>query len=147
MYYTFVFNGASTSSHNNIHHPSLLRTRYKSPPTQSVLTNNIAHIHHAYEHNLHNPRSPTITIIVTLIQFTYTTIFGWYVSYLFISTQTIWAPVVVHTFCNVMGLPRFWGAIPGVPGWKVGVYYACLVLGMVGFVRSIGSIKPRGMVL
>jgi prenyl protein peptidase len=110
-------------------------------------SNVIAHIHHAYEHNLHNPRSPLATIVVTSIQFTYTTIFGWYASYLFITTQTIWAPVVVHTFCNVMGLPRFWGGIPGVAIWKVIIYYVCLVLGLMEFIRSIGSIKPHGMEL
>jgi len=115
-------------------------------PVTTLLTF-LAHIHHAYEHNLHNPRSPLATVIVTFIQFTYTTLFGWYASYLFITTRTIWAPVVVHTFCNVMGLPRFWGGIPGVAIWKSAVYYFCLILGTVGFVRNIGSLIPEGIVL
>jgi prenyl protein peptidase len=105
----------------------------------------IAHIHHAYEHNLHNPRSPFLTILVSAIQFSYTSVFGWYASYLFITTQTIWAPALVHTFCNAMGLPRIWGGIPGVAGWKVAVYYICLVLGATAFVTFIGRIKPSEM--
>jgi prenyl protein peptidase len=106
-----------------------------------------AHIHHAYEHHLHNPDQWLYTFIVTLVQFIYTSIFGWYASYLFLTTKTVWAPATVHTFCNVMGLPRFWGGIPGVPTWKMGVYYVSLVAGAVAFVKHVGSIKPTGMIL
>lgn len=104
-----------------------------------------AHIHHAYEHHLHNPDQLLYTFIVTLVQFTYTSIFGWYASYLFLATKTVWAPAAVHTFCNVMGLPRFWGGIPGVSTWKMAVYYTSLVAGVVGFMRYIGSITPEGI--
>ena len=144
VYNTFILNGTSPSPHDHFYNTTLLRTRYH--PSLSF-NPNVAHIHHAYEHNLHNPRSPTITIVVTLFQFTYTTVFGWYVSYLFITTQTIWAPVIVHTFCNIMGLPRLWGGIPGVAVWKVVLYYLCLILGGGGFVKLIAGIKPRGMAL
>jgi hypothetical protein len=46
-----------------------------------------------------------------------------------------------------MGLPRFWGGIPGVATWKVGVYYISLALGLIGFIAEIGSIKPEDMAL
>jgi len=111
----------------------------------SSLANYPAHIHHAYEHHLHYPRSPKQTILIVLVQLSYTTMFGWYASYLFVATQTIWAPIVAHAFCNVMGLPRFWGNIPGVTVWKTGVYYLCLIIGAIGFTRYIGDIMPEGL--
>jgi intramembrane prenyl-peptidase len=107
----------------------------------------LAHIHHAYEHRLHFIRSPGLSVLVTFVQFTYTTIFGWYASYLLLVTQTIWAPVLAHAFCNCMGLPRFWGGIPGVSRWLSAVYYVCLIAGAVGFYLCIGKIKPDGIVL
>jgi len=88
-----------------------------------------------------------ITILVTFVQFTYTTLFGWYASYLFITTKTIWAPIAAHTFCNVMGLPRFFGRIPGASTFQNGVYYICLAAGAIGFAKSVGSIMPKGMAL
>ncbi|KAG0761808.1 hypothetical protein G6F62_005075 [Rhizopus arrhizus] len=50
----------------------------------------IAHLHHAWEnyHALGKTREGLIQVICgSLFQFTYTTIFGWYASYLFIKTE------------------------------------------------------------
>jgi prenyl protein peptidase len=43
----------------------------------------------------------------SLFQFVYTTIFGWYASYLFLRLESLWPPVFVHSFCNIMGFPDF----------------------------------------
>jgi prenyl protein peptidase len=144
MHHTTVPASKSASPHNHLHDAFILRFRYilLNPPSQVV-----AHIHHAYEHSLHNPNGGMLTIVVTLVQFTYTTLFGWYASYLFITTKTIWAPIAAHTFCNVMGLPRFFGPIPGASTAQNVLYYLCLVTGAIGFARLVGSIMPKGMTL
>jgi len=141
MYYTAIPNGWRTSVDNYLHDAAILRRRYVLPFSYAE----IAHVHHAYEHHLHHSYPLGIILISSLVQFTYTTLFGWYASYIFLSTQTIWAPIVVHAFCNIMGLPRFFGQIPGVPLWKTYVYYLCLVLGATGFGVGVGSIKPADL--
>lgn len=70
----------------------------------------VAHLHHAWEnyHALGKTREGLIQVICgSLFQFTYTTIFGWYASYLFIKTGNLWPPVLCHSFCNIMGFPDF----------------------------------------
>ena len=46
-----------------------------------------------------------------LVQFTYTSLFGAYSSYLFLRTGLIFGPVLAHSFCNCMGLPDFGRAL------------------------------------
>ncbi|KAL9116348.1 MAG: hypothetical protein Q9187_007129 [Circinaria calcarea] len=72
----------------------------------------IAHIHHFYEFHLTHPRTPLLPALLrSLFQFTYTTLFGWYASFLFLRTRSLWAVVLVHAFCNWCGLPRVWGKV------------------------------------
>ena len=40
-----------------------------------------------------------------LFQLTYTTVFGWYEAYLFVSTGSLVPPILVHSFCNWMQVP------------------------------------------
>lgn len=44
--------------------------------------------------------------LIAALQFAYTTVFGWYATFLFQRTGTVWAPLVAHILCNFMGLPR-----------------------------------------
>ncbi|MCJ1313665.1 hypothetical protein MMC25_007344 [Agyrium rufum] len=72
----------------------------------------VAHVHHAYEFHLMNPTLPwSLIAFRSLFQFTYTTLFGWYANFVLVRTGSGWACVVVHAFCNWMGLPRFWGKV------------------------------------
>ncbi|KAH8803218.1 hypothetical protein F5884DRAFT_739444 [Xylogone sp. PMI_703] len=72
----------------------------------------IAHIHHFYEFRLTHPRTPVIAALLrSLFQFTYTTLFGGYVTFLFLRTGSVLAVTLVHSFCNCMGLPRVWGRV------------------------------------
>lgn len=48
-------------------------------------------------------------IISSLFQFIYTTVFGWYASYLFVKLGNVTSPIVCHSFCNLMGFPDFSG--------------------------------------
>ncbi|KAI9810987.1 MAG: hypothetical protein M1827_005718 [Pycnora praestabilis] len=72
----------------------------------------IAHVHHFYEYSLTHPDTPLLPALLrSLIQFTYTSIFGFYATFLFLRTGSLPAVILVHSFCNWCGLPRFWGRV------------------------------------
>ena len=61
-----------------------------------------------------NPRTLTPTssppqvvqaLLVALLQLTYTSMFGWYASAVFLRTGRLAPCILCHTFCNFMGLP------------------------------------------
>lgn len=86
------------------------------PPTTTIFVTplyfGIAHIHHYYEYKLTNPREKTLPALLrSLFQFTYTTLFGWYATFVFIRTGSLAAVVIAHSFCNWCGLPRLWGRV------------------------------------
>lgn len=75
----------------------------------------IAHIHHFYEYTLTHPFTPLLPALLrSVVQFGYTTVFGWYAAFLFLRTGSLWCSVGAHSFCNWMGLPRLWGRVGGV---------------------------------
>ncbi|KKZ68120.1 prenyl protein peptidase [[Emmonsia] crescens] len=120
----------------------------------------IAHVHHFYEFRLTHPHTSLgPSLARTLFQFGYTTIFGWYATFLYLRTGSLPAVILVHAFCNYCGLPRIWGrvetresAIPIITrgkedadggldfathkslniGWTI-AYYVILVAGAVAF--------------
>ena len=72
----------------------------------------IAHVHHFYEFRLTHPdASVALTLLRSLFQLSYTTIFGWYATFLYLRTGSVLAVIVVHSFCNYCGLPRLWGRL------------------------------------
>lgn len=72
----------------------------------------IAHIHHLYEFRLTHPRVPLLPAVLrSLFQFTYTSLFGFFAAFVLLRTGNIWACILAHTFCNWLGLPRFWGRV------------------------------------
>lgn len=120
----------------------------------------IAHMHHFYEFRLTHPHTSfTASIARTVFQFGYTTIFGWYATFLYLRTGSLPAVILVHAFCNYCGLPRLWGRVEAressIPiitrgkedavrgagstshrslniGWTV-AYYIILVVGALAF--------------
>lgn len=93
----------------------------RPPSSQSILIFvtplyfGIAHIHHFYEYILTHPFTPLPPALFrSMVQFGYTTVFGWYAAFLLLRTGNIWGVVIVHAFCNWMGLPRVWGRVGGV---------------------------------
>lgn len=124
----------------------------------------LAHVHHFYEFRISHPRTPIVhAVLRSLLQFTYTTLFGGYATFLFLRTGSLLSVVLVHAFCNWIGFPRFWGKVsagetvlgpdygeladgehgpaPGNSEWKDIVwtvsYYTLLVVGAVGWWRSL----------
>ena len=72
----------------------------------------IAHIHHFYEFRLTHPQTPAVPALMrSAFQFAYTTLFGWFASFLYLRTGSLYACIIVHAFCNWVGLPRFWGRV------------------------------------
>ena len=92
--------------------PATFQTPYVRLIFLTPLYFGIAHIHHFYEYRLTHPHSPLIPSLVrSLFQFTYTSVFGWYAAFLFLRTGSLWSCVIAHAWCNAMGLPRFWGRV------------------------------------
>ena len=50
-------------------------------------------------------------LLRSLIQFGYTTVFGWFATFVFLRTGSVWAVILAHSFCNWAGLPRVWGKV------------------------------------
>jgi prenyl protein peptidase len=120
----------------------------------------IAHLHHLYEFRITHPEVQMfLAVLRSLFQFTYTSLFGFFATFVYLRTGNVYTCMLAHTFCNWMGLPRFYGRVgveagvpigpPDVhkmddaqkslpayqgkgPLWTV-AYYIVLVVGAVGF--------------
>lgn len=120
----------------------------------------IAHVHHLYEFHITHPEVPMLMATLrSLFQFTYTSLFGFFATFLYLRTGNVYTCILAHAFCNWMGLPRVYGRVgveAGVPigppdvdkkndgskgtsayrgksaAWTV-AYYVLLVSGAVGF--------------
>jgi prenyl protein peptidase len=103
----------------------------------------LAHLHHFYEFRITNPRVPLAAAVArSVFQLAYTSLFGMYATFIFIRTGSLPAVILIHTFCNYMGLPRVWGSLE--PYWMcerrsqsrisltvwTGLYYVLLVGGL-----------------
>jgi prenyl protein peptidase len=64
-----------------------------------------AHIHRYWELVHQEKHDKGTAAVIVGIQLCYTTVFGWYATFLFLRTGHLMAPLVAHVFCNVMGLP------------------------------------------
>ncbi|KAI1619506.1 prenyl protein peptidase [Exophiala viscosa] len=126
----------------------------------------IAHVHHFYEFTLTHPHTPLLPALLrSVFQFGYTTLFGWFAAFIYLRTSSLYACVIIHAFCNWVGLPRFWGRVQrreeyplppvatrgkddtdaiqvhGFAGrldvkWTV-IYYALLLTGAYGFYAGL----------
>lgn len=91
----------------------------------------VAHIHHAYEMLLEGRYKLQTIVFIVIFQLCYTTVFGWFVSFLFLRLGSVWPPFVVHVFCNSLGPPSF-GSI-GATKTHVFIYRGLLFLGAYSF--------------
>ncbi|KDQ12107.1 hypothetical protein BOTBODRAFT_134995 [Botryobasidium botryosum FD-172 SS1] len=98
-----------------------------------------AHIHHAYETYITGGRTSLAlkrAIIMSGAQLTYTTLFGWYTTYLFLRTRSIYPPITAHIFCNVMGIPTPASDVHVHPTKKAAIW-GTHILGIIGFVAAL----------
>ena len=64
----------------------------------------VAHAHHAWE-KVREGMSLKHAVMGTVLQMSYTSLFGFFVTFVFVRTAHLLPLVLVHAFCNVMGLP------------------------------------------
>jgi prenyl protein peptidase len=105
-----------------------------------------AHLHHAYlkwkEHNAWKP-----VVFVTILQFTYTTLFGAYVTHAFLRTRSLPAIIISHQYCNYMGLPDLsflkpqFGRLSIIYEYRYFVLFL-YVVGVGGFVWGFNGLLP-----
>lgn len=74
------------------------------------------------------------TLQPVLFQVVFTTIFGLYVGYVFVVTGSLYAVIVLHGFCNFMGLPNLRFLNPNSPAYKYrnGIAFT-YIAGICGF--------------
>ncbi|CAM6086621.1 unnamed protein product [Calypogeia fissa] len=97
----------------------------------------LAHIHHFWDlvHKQRHAISKAACIVG--LQLGYTTIFGWYATFLYLRTGNLIAPLVAHMFCNTMGLPDIGAAISSAHHRSVIMAYFA---GVVGFFALLGPV-------
>ncbi|KAL7919257.1 CaaX prenyl protease [Trichoderma austrokoningii] len=118
----------------------------------------LAHVHHFYEFRVTHPDTPLVAAIArSVIQFAYTSLFGALVSFLFLRTGSLLAAVLVHAFCNAMGLPRVWGSVE--PYWLAdasrsrqaglwsAIYYVLLFGGAYAWWRNLYTLTASPLAL
>ncbi len=66
----------------------------------------VCHLHHLW--GLTKQCGFTLGVVaLCMLQFLYTTVFGWYAVWVLLSTGSVVAAMLVHGLCNLMGLPPF----------------------------------------
>ncbi|BGP16181.1 hypothetical protein JCM10213_001397 [Rhodosporidiobolus nylandii] len=85
----------------------------------------LAHVHHAWETYLAGGRTKQALVrgvLQSTFQFAYTTLFGWYASFLFLRTGSVLPPFLAHSLCNMLGLPPLGWALQVWPDKKLSLY-------------------------
>ncbi|KAK6462681.1 hypothetical protein DFJ63DRAFT_313808 [Scheffersomyces coipomensis] len=94
----------------------------------------IAHIHHGY-HLYKQEKYQLKEIILTVaLQLTYTTLFGYISNSIWFKYHNLWGNILVHTICNVMGLPELVVHQTRVVNL---VYYSLLIGGAYHFITIL----------
>lgn len=98
----------------------------------------VAHFHHAIL-SVRSGQRPVIVGLQTMFQFTYTSLFGSYASYVFLQTRSLSAVVLCHSYCNAMGLPDLsfiWqesSPLHTARWWITGAH----IIGLLSFISTI----------
>ncbi|XP_029303364.1 CAAX prenyl protease 2-like [Cottoperca gobio] len=71
----------------------------------------VAHFHHIIEQRRLRKDSMGVILLVSGMQFLYTTVFGAFTAFIFMRTGHVVGPVLCHSFCNSQGLPDFSSAL------------------------------------
>ncbi|GAA5942642.1 hypothetical protein JCM3775_003665 [Rhodotorula graminis] len=85
----------------------------------------LAHVHHAWETYLAGGRTRKALIqgvLQSTFQFVYTTLFGWFATFLFLRTGSVVPPFLAHVFCNAMGVPQLAWALKVWPEKRLSLW-------------------------
>ncbi|KAM6983766.1 CAAX prenyl protease 2-like [Tautogolabrus adspersus] len=84
-------------------------------PTAAIFTAplffGVAHFHHIIEQRRLHKDSMRVILLVSGMQFLYTTVFGAFTAFIFMRTGHVVGPVLCHSFCNSQGLPDISAAL------------------------------------
>uniref|UniRef100_UPI0037E80AA6 CAAX prenyl protease 2-like n=1 Tax=Semicossyphus pulcher TaxID=241346 RepID=UPI0037E80AA6 len=84
-------------------------------PTAAIFTAplffGVAHFHHVIEQRRLHKDSMRVILLVSGMQFLYTTVFGAFTAFIFMRTGHVVGPVLCHSFCNSQGLPDISSAL------------------------------------
>ncbi|XP_029956976.1 CAAX prenyl protease 2-like [Salarias fasciatus] len=84
-------------------------------PTAAIFTApllfGVAHFHHIIEQRRLGKDSMQVILLVSGMQFLYTSVFGAFTSFIFMRTGHVAGPVLCHSFCNSRGLPDIGAAL------------------------------------
>lgn len=117
----------------------------------SPLVFGLAHVHHFYEFRVTHPDVSLFAAIArSVLQFSYTYLFGIYATFIFLRNGSLIAVILVHAFCNCMGLPRVWGLLEPHWLWRqsgpsidrsvrlhTAIYYGLLLGGAWGWYKAL----------
>ncbi|GAM17074.1 hypothetical protein SAMD00019534_002490 [Acytostelium subglobosum LB1] len=95
----------------------------------SPLLFGLSHLHHIFPMGKKR-REIIAQLLVSLLQVLYTSLFGMFTALIFVRTGNLLSCILVHSFCNMMGLPRFQD-VPHHPHSRL--LSITFVLGLVGF--------------
>jgi len=106
----------------------------------------IAHLHHTFE--LFDQGGRTVralkhALLVCAIQLTYTTVFGWITSFLWLRSGSVLPCITSHVFCNLMGLPTPGADARIVPKHEISIWTMHLI-GVVAFTTCIWRLNQVG---
>ncbi|KAG6872377.1 hypothetical protein C0995_010191 [Termitomyces sp. Mi166 len=108
----------------------------------------LAHVHHAWDTFNRYGRTASAAkraIVMSLFQLAYTTLFGFYCSYMFLRTGSVYPTITAHIFCNIMGLPEISWELKAYPNRRKAILFAYAV-GIMGFALVLGPwTRPGGM--
>jgi len=100
-----------------------------------------AHLHHVWEtYNKFGRTRQALqrAVLITLFQFTYTTLFGFHAAFLFLRTSSLFPSMFAHTFCNVMGFPQLLDELRWFPHRRKQILFAYFT-GVVLYIYGMRS--------
>ncbi|KAG4087374.1 Abi-domain-containing protein [Neocallimastix lanati (nom. inval.)] len=99
----------------------------------------VAHVHHIYEYYSEHKEEEGVliqAILGTSFQFLYTTIFGWFSTYLTLRTGNLLSSICAHSLCNIFNFPDVNSVFTATGKSKV-IYMICYVVGLIVFIVTM----------
>lgn len=102
----------------------------------------IAHAHHLFEKTVILNQDFRVSLLQTIVQMLYTTVFGALSTFIYLKTAHLSAVIAIHSMCNILGLPNFIGVMREPSTVKRCLLKIVYVAGIIGFGYGCTLIKP-----
>jgi len=113
----------------------------------SPLVFGMCHLHHLHDMVVHQRKSVQIAVAAVLAQFCISSLFGIFSVFLLLRTGHLMAPILAHSFCNLMGLPFDFEGLATKPQRERQLLINLFLVGCIAFVfliRPLTSPKLYG---